>query len=130
MDEDYERTETRFAEVLSLLKRGSSDLWAELDLHLLEELDVLSDFSEEVAYPPAPFELFVGEEKITLVSPDLLVWLLPMQEQGEKVTYAILAGGLKRPAILHQAIRARGVYNTSKMLMRTIGKWREHALKI
>lgn len=130
MDNDtrYVRSEARFKEILTLMQKGSSDLWVELDLSLLEEVGVLVDFEEEVTFPPAPFELFVGEEKITLLSPDLLVWLLPLQEEGEKVTYAILASGLQESPRLYQTIRARGVYNTSKMLMRTIGKWKQFTL--
>ncbi len=127
MDNDarYVRSESRFKEILTLMQKGSSDLWVELDLNLLEEVGVLSDFEEEVSFPPAPFDLFVGEEKITLISPDLIVWLLPLLEEGERVTYAILSSGLQESPHLYQTIRARGVYNTSRMLMRTIGKWKQ-----
>gem|GEM_PF-2809562 len=110
------------------MKNGSSDLWVELDLKFLDEIGVLADFEEEVIFPPPPFELFVGEEKITLIAPHLLVWLLPFEEDGEKATYAVIASGLQESPHLYQTIRARGVYNTSRMLMRTIGKWKESLL--
>jgi len=128
IDDQYVRSEARFKEILALLQRGSSDLWVELDLNLLEEIGVLADFEEEVAFPPAPFELFVGEEKITLLSPDLIAWLIPLVEEGERVTYVILSSSLQESPHLYQTIRARGVYNTSRMLMRTIGKWKHQIL--
>jgi hypothetical protein len=122
-DETYERCEERFREIMDLLSNGSSDFWVELDLSLLEELGVLSDFREANPFPPPRFELFISEEKITLVSQQFVFWLLPMEEDDMWVTYAIIAGGLDDPPLLHQAVRARGVYNTSKMLMRMLGKY-------
>lgn len=96
------------------------------DLHLLHRMDLLKyyygeDLEEETL--TRHFQVIESSEKITLVNPQFIIWIVPDQQDGIPTTLTLIALNKTSEPELALAFTATGVYNTSGLVLRILEKF-------
>lgn len=107
--------------ILSVIPEGIT----EVNLNVLHKLDLL-DYHSAASYDPSLtryFHVIETKEKITLVNEQFVVWIVPDREGDIAITYTIIA--LNKPSGLKPELvfTTKGVYNTSKLVLRILEKY-------
>lgn len=98
----------------------------EVDLNLLHKMDLLKyyygeDVDEESL--SKQFQVIESLDKITLINPQFIIWIVPDQEDGIPTTLCLIALNKLSEPELTLAFAARGVYNTSGLVLRILEKY-------
>jgi hypothetical protein len=97
-----------------------------VDIALLQKLDLLN-FEEEVAKEEDSltryFHIVETDEKITLVNEQFAIWIVPENTNDVAKTFTLIALNTGKEPRLELAFCVRGVYNTSKLVLRVLDKY-------
>lgn len=95
-----------------------------VDLQLLHKMDLLNFYDDERHDDSLTrlFHVIEGEDKITLINDDFIVWIVPEVINELPVTYTLVA--INNPSVpsLELAFSTTGVYNTSHLVLRILEK--------
>lgn len=97
----------------------------DVDLEILWEMDLV-EYLDESNYDPSLtryFHVIETEDKITLVNEDFVVWIVPEVVEGVPKTFTLIALNDRRHPKLTMAFTTKGVYNTSKLVLRVLEKY-------
>ena len=96
-----------------------------VDLKLLSQLDLLHYHDPNHNDPKLTryFHVIESDEKITLVNDDFIVWIVPEKQNGEPVTYTMIALNSEDEPNLELCFVTSGVYNTSRLVLRLLEKY-------
>jgi hypothetical protein len=96
----------------------------EVDLELLQRLELLDIEDEQDPMPSLTrsFQVIESPSKITLVNDEFVVWIVPEMIENEPQTYTFIA--LNNPVFptLDLVFSTKGVYNTSRLVLRILEK--------
>lgn len=104
------------------IKTWSPDRLIQLNLETLQRLDILphlQEDSEDVEFTQY-FQVAETPDKITLLNDDFIIWIVPELTDGSPVTYTFIAHNENNLPRLEVTFTARGVYNSSKLVMRVL----------
>ena len=98
-----------------------------INLDLLQHFDLLhfQPTGERKDTPlSGSFHIIETPEKITLINDQFIVWIIPDKADDQPLTYALIAlnKGNQEPR-LEAAFIASGVYNSSRMVLKTLEKF-------
>jgi hypothetical protein len=94
-----------------------------VDIFLLQDLDILSFYNpkNETGFTRY-FQVVETDEKITLFNDQFIVWIVPEKIEDVSGTYVLIALNQPMEPKLEIAFYVKGVYNTSKMVLRVLDK--------
>lgn len=97
----------------------------EVNLSLLHQLNLLRYHSNVSDTPTLTryFQVQESSEKITLVNEQFVVWIIPGIEHHNPLTYTLIALQTENGPHLETAFVTRGVYNSSKLVLRVLEKF-------
>lgn len=107
--------------ILSAVPEGVT----EVNLNVLHKLGLLNYHSAS-SYDPSLtryFHVIETKEKITLVNEQFVVWIVPDKINDIAVTYTIIALNKPDGPKPELVFTTRGVYNTSKLVLRILEKY-------
>jgi hypothetical protein len=117
--------ESSFQEYTKDLSKWAPDGIIDIDLSLLHGLGILTaqeEGQEELTNPESEyyFHIFETYEKITLINPKYVIWIVPAMVNESPTTYLMIAhNSLPRPG-LELVASASGVYNNSKLILKIL----------
>lgn len=97
----------------------------EVDLKLMQEMDLLDYHRREKKDPSLTryFHVVESAEKITLINENFVIWIVPDRINDTPVTYTLIALNSPDKPHLEMAFASRGVYNTSRLVLRVLEKY-------
>lgn len=97
----------------------------EVDLKLMQEMDLLDYHRTEKKDPSLTryFHVVESAEKITLINDHFVIWIVPDKVNDNPVTYTLIALNFPDIPRLEMAFASRGVYNTSRLVLRVLEKY-------
>lgn len=109
------------------LRTWSPERMIQLNLETLQRLNLL-DFqpiNQEQTQLTRYFQVAETVDKITLVNEDFIIWIVPELVNSEPVTYTFIALNSEEQPRLELTFVAKGVYNSSPIIMRALEKMLE-----
>jgi len=106
------------------IKTWSPDRLLQVNLELLQRLDLLNFFHappHESAFTQY-FQVAETPDKITLLNDDFIIWIVPELVDMTPVTYTFIALNDDGNPELELTFVTKGVYNSSKLVMRVLEK--------
>ncbi|MEC7839632.1 MAG: hypothetical protein VX777_06300 [Chlamydiota bacterium] len=96
----------------------------DINLQLLYDMELLDYQNDDVHDSKLTryFHVLETEEKITLINDDFVVWIVPEIVNEIPCTYTLIALNSETLPKLELAFCTSGVYNTSKLVLRTLEK--------
>ena len=124
---DLSKIEKNYKKYIKDLGKWLPDGVSDVDIDLLKEMELLDldpttpkDDEAITRY----FHVIESIEKITLISDDFVIWIVPDSTDGKPVTYTLVAVNKdKRGPILELAFATEGVYNHSALVLRILDKF-------
>lgn len=94
----------------------------DIDLKVLKHFGLLNYHLKDKKDPSLTryFHVIETAEKITLVNDQFVVWIVPEKINNMPITYALIALNHPDQTHLELAFAARGVYNSSKLVLRVL----------
>ncbi len=114
----YEQFTSRLSELLP-------DGIVQVDLKLLQKLSLLK---EDLQYASSPsltrfFHVVESKDKITLYNDQFVIWIVPDKESEESKTLVLIALESHGKLRLEMGFTITGIYNTSRLVLRTLEKF-------
>lgn len=123
---DLELLERRFKHFACNLSSTLPEGLIEVDLALLHRLNLLHYHSsspvDDEPQLTRYFQVLESYEKITLINDTFAVWIVPVVENYRPATYTLIALMGSSGPHLELAFVTRGVYNSSKLVLRLLEK--------
>jgi hypothetical protein len=99
-----------------------------LDLELLHRLDLLHFQPDAYLHHPLSahvFHVIESAEKMTLWNDEFIIWIATVQNNNRdnRTQVLIALNSLKKEPKLEAALYARGIYNTTKLILRVLDKF-------
>ena len=118
--------EEAFEKYMGNLKEFAPDGIVDVDLHLMQELDLLH--SEEInededARLSHSFYVVESHEKLTLFNDRFVVWIVPQLVDDTATTYTLIALNEEEKNRLEMVFATKGVYNHSSLVLRILEKF-------
>lgn len=109
---------------LKEVKTWSPDRLIDVNLSTLKDLEMLTEFHQpsSAAELTRYFQVSESADKITLVNNDFVIWIVPEMVDKNPTTYVFIALNRGKRPSLEISFSAKGVYNSSKLIMRVIEK--------
>jgi hypothetical protein len=98
-----------------------------VDITLLSRFNLLYSFTnqEQGTSITSNFKVFETPEKITLLSPQFVIWIIPQRHDLMPITHVLIAISRENSLHLELAFSASGVYNSSRLVLRVLEKMLE-----
>jgi hypothetical protein len=113
--------EDLFRDYMKNLSECAHDGIIQVDLHLLHDLGLLTEFSDKT--PPDDltqyFHVIESPEKVTLFNDQFIIWIVPKMEEDFPITYVLIALNTEKPH-LEVVFSTSGVYNTPKYVLKVL----------
>lgn len=122
--EEFERLELLYRQALAEMVHLPKEALLEVNLPLLDQLGVTDsdDFTSSLHGVTRTFQVVEGEDKITLYNTKYIIWIVPKLQEGIPATYALVAFNQEEKPLLEMVFFARGVYNSSRLILRVLEK--------
>ena len=92
-------------------------------LHALGLTQITENEDRQLAPITRQFHIIESGDRITLFNQKFLIWLIPLNDQEEPSTIALIALNNDPTPKLELAFETRGVYNTSKMVLNVLERY-------
>lgn len=122
---DFDELDKNLSKYFSELKTWSPDRLVHINLETLQHLDLLDYFHDQTPVDSFTqyFQVAETADKITLVSDEFIIWIVPELTDGIPVTYTFIAINEDGTPRLELSFVSKGVYNHSKLVMRVLEKF-------
>ncbi|MGE3954754.1 MAG: hypothetical protein AB7F31_06190 [Parachlamydiales bacterium] len=121
--------EAKYQEFMHNLPEHALDGIIEVDLAALQSWGLLTSLGEELGPTNDAlahyFHVIETAEKITLYNDRFVVWIVPQMVAHEPVTYALVGTIEQMEVNLELVFATRGVYNTSRIVLRILERFLE-----
>ena len=96
----------------------------EVDIHLLQRLELLTEDEVSAASPTLTrfFHVVESKEKITLYNDQFVIWVVPEKIKEEPTTIVLIAINDDAKLRLELSFSTTGIYNTSRLVLRILEK--------
>lgn len=114
------------ARYIKEIKTWSPERLVQLNLETLQRLDLLTFFQHPGNNDSTFTQYFqVAEtaDKITLINDDFIIWIVPEIVEMTPITYTFIALNEEGVPRLELTFIAKGVYNSSRLVMRALEKF-------
>ena len=115
------RIEETYKEFVTNLPEWAHDGIVDIDLKFLHDAGILNSMGEEVEDDADDltqfFDVIHGEDKATLYNEQFIVWIVPKIENGQPITYVMIALNHAEKAVLEVLFTTKGVYNTPRHVL-------------
>jgi hypothetical protein len=97
----------------------------EVDIHILQKLNLLNFHTPSTNDSALTryFHVVESEEKLTLVNDQFIVWIVPERNEEEPMTHTLIALNKDNDVHLELAFVTKGVYNSSRLVLRVLEKY-------
>ncbi|PJD96446.1 MAG: hypothetical protein CK425_05600 [Parachlamydia sp.] len=113
-----------FKKYMKELNHWLPDGVVQVDLALLAEFELLDSFFDEKSTPALTryFHVVESFEKITLINDQFVIWIVPEKAEIPR-TLILIALNYPDHLDLEIAFMTKGVYNTSRLVLRILEKF-------
>lgn len=97
----------------------------DVDLHVLQKLGLLNFHTpmDNDSALTRYFHVVESEEKLTLVNDQFIVWIVPEKNEEDPLTCTLIALNRDKDVQLELGFVTRGIYNSSRMVLRVLEKY-------
>lgn len=121
---DLALLEECFKKFILNLERWAPEGIIEVDIRLLEQLDILDAYNQNPHdyQLTHSFQFIESDDKITLLSDQFVVWIVPENIDGAMATFTLIAINHPHHPKLELVFVTKGIYNTSNLVLRVLEK--------
>lgn len=122
---DLSVMEAAFKEAIKNMKNWAPEEVIQIDEELLNRLNLLNEPFKSDGQPlqTNSFHFVESDDKVTLFNNEFVIWIVPENEQGQLVTYTLIALNHAPAPHLELVFVTEGDYNNSHLVLRLLEKF-------